>query len=48
MFKKKKVKTTNKQDAIEPKVTNPSLHTVVVNTIIIISKVIEEYVFKNI
>jgi len=38
MFKNKDVKTTDKQDVVEPKVANPSVHVVDVNMAITKSK----------
>jgi hypothetical protein len=38
MFKNKDVKTTDKQDVVEPKVANPSVHLVDVNMAITKSK----------
>ncbi len=47
MFKNKRVKTTNKQVVVEPKVANPSIHIVDVNMAITRSKVIENHVLKD-
>jgi hypothetical protein len=47
MFKNKRVKPTNKQVVVEPKVSKPSIHMVDVNMAITGSKVIEEHVFKD-
>jgi hypothetical protein len=45
MFKNKKMKTTNKQVVVEPKVANPLVHIVDVN--MAITRVIEEHVYKD-
>ncbi len=42
IFKNKKMKPTNKQVVVEPKVSNPSIHMVDVNMAITKSKVIKE------
>ncbi len=47
MFKNKRVKTTNKQVVVEPKVANPLVHIVDVNMAITRNKVIEGHVFKD-
>jgi hypothetical protein len=47
MFKKKGVKTIEKQIVVEPKVANPSVHTVYVNMANTRTKVTKEQVFKD-
>ncbi len=47
MFKNKRMKPTNKQVMVEPKVSNPLVHMVDVNMAITRSKVLEEHVFKD-
>jgi len=42
MFKNKIVKTTKKQEVVEPKVANPSVHTVDVNMAITKNKITKE------
>jgi hypothetical protein len=47
MFKNKGMKIIEKPSMVQPKVANPSIHIVDVNTTITKSKVIKEQVFKN-
>jgi hypothetical protein len=47
IFKNKRVKTTDKQVAVELEVANPSIHIMDVNMAITRSKVTNEHVFKD-
>ncbi len=47
MFKNKRLKPTEKQVVVEPKVSNPSIHMVDVNMAITKNKVTKKQVFKD-